>query len=275
LETKDVLTGGDAAKRAEIADIGVWKTEQTANIFNYLKKQGLPTAFIKKESDTSLLCYECDMLPLELVARRYAWGSFLKRMPQYKDESGVPHRFDQVCWELFHKDSAITAPITDKPYQLSEGDARLLYLKNGQWAKGVYTDPYINIENGKWNLYPGKEKFEKDTPLMETKTLLDSQEIDTVVNELIIPNFLAIEQAWQKVETKDGRIALVDMKIEIGRRKLDNKLVIADVIDNDAWRIWPGADPAKQLDKQCFRDGHPASEISEKYKLVAELTGKW
>ena len=275
LETKDILTGGDAAKRAEFKDIGKWKTTQTANIFNYLKKKGVETSFIKQFSDNSLLCYECEMLPLELVSRRFAWGSFLKRMPKFKKEDGTPYRFEQIRTEFFHKKSVIAAPLTDKPYQLEEEDARNLYLKNGVWEKGVYTDPYIHIENGRWYLYPGKETFVQNQPLMETPALLNKEEVNHVVNELMLPIFKYLEEAWDNVETKDGKVALVDMKIEIGRRKVDNKLVIADVIDNDSWRIWPGADPKKQLDKQCFRDGHPAGEITEKYKLVAELTGKW
>jgi phosphoribosylaminoimidazole-succinocarboxamide synthase len=74
------------------------------------------------------------------------------------------------------------------------------------------------------------------------------------------------------VETQYGPIVLADIKIEAGRQKVDGKLVIADVIDNDSWRIWPGGDPSKQLDKQNFRDGHPLSEVSDNYALVAELT---
>jgi len=42
------------------------------------------------------------------------------------------------------------------------------------------------------------------------------------------------------------------MKIEVGINQ-NKEIVIADVIDNDSWCIWPNGDPKKQLDKQSFR----------------------
>ena len=48
--------------------------------------------------------------------------------------------------------------------------------------------------------------------------------------------------------------------------------MIADVIDNDSWRIWPGGDPKNQLDKQSFREGEDLSEVQKKYRIVTEYT---
>ena len=89
------------------------------------------------------------------------------------------------------------------------------------------------------------------------------------------PTFAALERAWGRIETANGPVALVDLKMEVGRRASDGKLVVADVIDNDSWRIWPGADPSKQLDKQVFREGHPLAEVRENYELVAALTDRF
>ena len=86
----------------------------------------------------------------------------------------------------------------------------------------------------------------------------------------MIPCFEIIEKAWKKFN-----VDLIDMKIEVGYQTEDKKLVIADVIDNDSWRIWPNGDPKQQLDKQSFRDGEALTEVQEKYRIVTEYTKKF
>jgi len=274
LETADVLTGGDAAKRESIAGIGVHKTTQAANVFSLLNKKGLPTAFIEQVSPNRLLCHQCAMLPLELVVRRYAWGTCLLRHPAYKKE-GAPHRFERPQWEIFHKWSVVMPPLSATALQMPEDEARERYLKNGVWAKGVYTDPYVLAAADGWCLYPPKEDLEKAAALMCIEPLLRPEELDGVVDGILLPAFLILEEAWRSVDTSYGPVHLVDMKMEIGRRAKDDRIVVADVIDNDSWRIWPGGDPARQLDKQCFRDDHPLSRVAENYALVAELTERF
>ena len=65
----------------------------------------------------------------------------------------------------------------------------------------------------------------------------------------MVPCFETLEKAWKKFD-----VDLIDMKIEVGINQ-NKEIVIADVIDNDSWRIWPNGDPKKQLDKKSFRDG--------------------
>jgi phosphoribosylaminoimidazole-succinocarboxamide synthase len=271
MKTLDVLTGGDAAKKEKIKGIGAYKTTQAANVFSLLNQKSLPTAFIRQVSPTELLCYHCQMLPMELVVRRYAFGSYLQRHPEYKTD-GAPFRFEKPVPEFFHKCSIIAAPLAAKPYQMAEGEARSRFLHGGVWQSGVYTDPYIQVENGQWLLYPAKKPLSSAKPLMPIKPILSPAEYVELVEKVMLPTFLVLEAAWSKIATTYGPVRLVDLKIEVGRRLADGKIVIADVVDNDSWRIWPGGDPSKQLDKQCFRDDYPIEQVSEKYALVAQLT---
>jgi phosphoribosylaminoimidazole-succinocarboxamide synthase len=102
--------------------------------------------------------------------------------------------------------------------------------------------------------------------------LASEQEIDWMA-EVGRSVFVALERAWSSLE-----VTLVDLKIEFGRDSRGN-LLVADVIDNDSWRLWPGGDKTRMLDKQVYRNLQSVTEqdlqaIADRYALVADLTGR-
>ena len=105
---------------------------------------------------------------------------------------------------------------------------------------------------------------------MNIVPVIDMETLEHIRTNLMVPCFELIEEAWKKFN-----VSLIDMKIEVGWTKHTEELVIADVIDNDSWRIWPGGDPKKQLDKQSFREGEDTYNVINKYRTVTECTRKF
>src|SRR5262249_55060187 len=78
--------------------------------------------------------------------------------------------------------------------------------------------------------------------------------------------FLVLERGWQ---LEGGRV--VDLKVEFG---FDTKgrLLLADVIDNDSWRV---IESGSYIDKQVYRDGGALDDVAEKYRRVADITSRF
>jgi phosphoribosylaminoimidazole-succinocarboxamide synthase len=98
------------------------------------------------------------------------------------------------------------------------------------------------------------------------------------MTELARMTFEILAHAWRRRDT-----LLVDLKIEFGRLVGgDGKgsLVIADVIDNDSWRVWPQGREELMLDKQVYRNLETVTSadldrILNSYEQVAELVASF
>ena len=217
---KDGITAGDGARRNILPGKGKLSCRTTSNVFYLLEDQGVATHYIGMVGEDINLVTRCTMIPLEVVMRRIATGSFLRRNPHVAEGT----RFDPVLVEFFLKDDARHDPLVT--------DEEIVKL-------GVATQEEIEAMR-----QTGRKVFE------------------------------ILEKAWAKLD-----VTLVDCKIEFGRAK-DGQLLVADVIDNDSWRIWPGGDKERMLDKQIYRNMREVTEeglevLLAKYQQVAELTDKF
>ena len=222
---KDSISAGDGARRDTIPGKGALSGRTAANVFALLNRPGIATHFVAAPEPAAMIVRRCAMIPLEVVMRRIATGSYLKRHPETPEGT----RFDPPLVEFFLKDDARHDP------QVTPAEIAGL---------GIATPAEV--------------------------------EHMAAVGRRV---FATLEQAWAAQD-----VTLVDLKIEFGR-PVDSTLaaaplLVADVIDNDSWRIWPGGEQARMLDKQVYRNmaqitPEGLENVRQRYATVAALTDRW
>jgi phosphoribosylaminoimidazole carboxylase/phosphoribosylaminoimidazole-succinocarboxamide synthase len=241
---KDDITAGDGAKHDIIPDKGRIATATTANVFRLLKDCGVPVAFVEQDSATSFIAPGCTMLPYEVVVRREAHGSYLKRNPHLTKGQLFPHLLVEFYLKTKNKDWKGKPLVADDPLMQYEDGGKDIRLFNP--AKPLPgQEPFLVL--------PVSDVFSRDN---EATFFADMRRIARQA-------FLILEKAWQ---LEGG--TLVDLKVEFG---FDNKgkLLLADVIDNDSWRVLQSG---AYIDKQVYRDGGALDDVAAKYRQVAETT---
>src|SRR6202022_2745273 len=80
--SQDSITAGDGAKRNEIAGKGRLAALTTSRVYRLLNEAGVPTHYIsggEDEDANEMIVRRCTMIPIEVVVRGVAAGSYLKR----------------------------------------------------------------------------------------------------------------------------------------------------------------------------------------------------
>jgi phosphoribosylaminoimidazole carboxylase/phosphoribosylaminoimidazole-succinocarboxamide synthase len=227
VSSQDSITAGDGAKRNTIEGKGRLAALTTARIYRLLNACGLPTHYLsggEDEDGNEMIVRRCEMIPIEVVVRGVAAGSYLKRNPGVKEGTVFAPRLV----EYFFKDDARHDP--------------------------QYTAEQIFAEN-----------------LATVPELAEMTEVARLVFEIL-------SHAW-----KQQNVLLIDLKVEFGRCNAadgTSQILLADVIDNDSWRIWPGGDKERMLDKQIYRNmatpkDSELSLVKEKYEEVAERVAQF
>src|SRR5690554_1878540 len=80
IEFKDDATAFNAQKRGTIADKGAINNAITAHLYALLAAAGVPNHFVEKYSDTEQLVRAVQVVPVEVIVRNRAAGSFASRL---------------------------------------------------------------------------------------------------------------------------------------------------------------------------------------------------
>lgn len=225
MRSKDKITCGDGARQNVLTGKGAVSNATNGAVYSFLNSCGVPTHYHSAVSETDCIVARCEMIPIEVVTRRLATGSFLKRNPGVKE----CYRFPELKLEYFFKDDANHDPQWSREQILECDDFTFAGLKLGR------------------------------------------HEIDEM-SSTAIAVFELLEKAWAS-----RNCVLVDMKVEFGVNVQTKRIVLADVIDNDSWRLWPAGDKKLMKDKQVYRNlkevtSEAMVDIKKNYDWVKEET---
>lgn len=104
LEFKDDVTAGNREKHAIIEGKGELNCSITSKIFNWLEKP--KSHFIEKIGPNRILCHKMEIIPIEVIVRNIATGTFCKR---YGIEQG--REFRDPIVEFCLKDDDLNDPL--------------------------------------------------------------------------------------------------------------------------------------------------------------------
>jgi phosphoribosylaminoimidazole-succinocarboxamide synthase len=238
IENFDDMTKGDGADRVTIANKGALSTRTTSNVFQALNDARMYTHFCGQYNATTFYALKVKMFPLEVVARRKAYGSYLKR------NTDTPENFvfENVMIEFFYKWD-------------EKNDPYVLYNPETEWY-----DMYDAKKPVSEATYMGEVPRDRFMPTYDQLMLITAMQIQA---------FELLEEKW-----KGKQVELVDMKCEYGET-LSGEVVLADVIDNDSWRIRYRPDmqiagPGIEMSKQVYRDMKEKDIDEEKMGLLTK-----
>ena len=111
---KDDATAFNGLKKGTIAGKGIINNQMSNRLMMLLEKQGIPTHFVKELNQRETLVKKVKIVPLEVIVRNIAAGSFSKH---YGVEEGVV--FDKPTIEFSYKNDVLGDPLLNFHHALA------------------------------------------------------------------------------------------------------------------------------------------------------------
>ncbi len=116
VDYKDDATAFNGEKKGTIELKGIINNRVTNHLMKMLEKEGIPTHFIEEVSDRETLVKKVTIVPLEVIIRNIAAGSFSKR---YGVEEGKKLIIPTL--EFSYKDDALGDPLINDYHAIALG----------------------------------------------------------------------------------------------------------------------------------------------------------
>lgn len=118
VDYKDDATAFNGVKKGTIVGKGVVNNRMTNHIFKMLEEKGIPTHFIEELSDRETAVKKVEIVPLEVIVRNVAAGSFSKKL-------GIKEGFRLLSptLEFSYKNDELGDPMINDYYAVAIGAA--------------------------------------------------------------------------------------------------------------------------------------------------------
>lgn len=114
VQYKDDATAFNGLKKGTIVGKGIINNQMSNRLMAMLESEGIPTHFVQELSQRETLVKKVSIVPLEVIVRNIAAGSFSKR---YGVEEGVV--FDQPTIEFSYKNDELGDPLLNTKHALA------------------------------------------------------------------------------------------------------------------------------------------------------------
>ena len=114
VDYKDDATAFNGLKKGTIAGKGIINNRMSNRLMQMIEQKGVPTHFVKELSERETLVKKVSIVPLEVIVRNIAAGSFSKR---YGVDEGIV--FDEPVIEFSYKNDALGDPLLNTDHALA------------------------------------------------------------------------------------------------------------------------------------------------------------
>lgn len=208
VDYKDDATAFNGLKKGTISGKGSINNRMTNHIFQMLEKEGIPTHFVKELSDRETLVKKVSIVPLEVIVRNVAAGSFSKKL-------AIPEgtALKAPTLEFSYKNDELGDPFINDYYAIAIGAATREELdkiteytfKINEILKKYFADAGMDlidfkIEYGRYH----DEIILADEISPDTCRLWDSKTHDHLDKDRFRRDLGNVEEAYEEVSRRLG-----------------------------------------------------------------------
>ena len=114
VDYKDDATAFNGLKKGTIAGKGIINNQMSNRLMQMIEQKGVPTHFVRELSERETLVKKVSIVPLEVIVRNIAAGSFSKR---YGVDEGLV--FEEPVIEFSYKNDALGDPLLNTDHALA------------------------------------------------------------------------------------------------------------------------------------------------------------